>query len=160
MIEGFFFEETTLFTRTSLISIGILILLSEFFPRQEADWGGAIVLGGIGLSFWLVYLLHREHWWAIIPGGVLFTLAGVTIADAYISNSEGIFFLGLGLTFCLVGLLSTPHGRMKWAYIPGGILLVMGILMTPFFQEYALYFLGGGLILAGGYILLRNLRAS
>lgn len=144
---------------TSLIAIGILILLTELLPQQELDWAGMIVLGGIGLSFWLVYLLHREQWWAIIPGGVLLTLAVVSVTDQYLEESAGVFFLGLGLTFVLVALLPTPQGQMKWAYIPAIILVVMGVLLTPLFQQYALYVVGAGLILAGIYILLRNLRA-
>ena len=35
----------------------------------------------------------------------------------------------MGVTFLLVGLLPTPQGKMTWAFIPGGILLVFGLLM-------------------------------
>ena len=40
-------------------------------------------------------------------------------------ETGGIFFLGLGLTFLLVAVLTS----MQWAYIPGVILLLMGAVL-------------------------------
>jgi purine-cytosine permease-like protein len=42
-----------------------------------------------------------------------------------IPQTGGIFFLGLGLTFLLLAVLAS----LQWAYIPGVILLVMGVLL-------------------------------
>lgn len=138
-----------------LAGIGVLILLPDALDRI----GGAIFLGAIGLSFWAVYLTGRGRWWAIIPGGVLFTLAIVSALPENLFGGEGsggVFFLGLALTFLLVALLA----NMRWAYWPAGILGIFGLFL--FFQSQVSvlsYLAAGALILAGGYIVLRSLRA-
>ena len=115
----------------ALLSIGTLIIVSSLpVTRRLADVvGGSIVLGGIGLSFWIIYFLRRsERWWAIIPGGVLLTLA-VVAALSEVSGLEtgGVFFLGLAGTFSLVALLTRGQAESAaWAWIPAGILGFMG----------------------------------
>jgi len=109
----------------ALAGIGFSLLLS-FLP---GDWGGFFFLGCLGASFFVVYLTSpRGHWWGLIPGGVLVTLAVISL----LSNNQfgaqeqgGIFFLGVGLTFLFVAVLAS----MQWAYIPGVILLLMGVAL-------------------------------
>jgi hypothetical protein len=141
----------------ALLGLGALILLDELFPRVGEALGGAIFLGGIGLAFWVLYFIKREHWWAVIPGGVLFTLALIAGLSAVFEGAElgGLFFLGLGLTFALLYFVPTPLGRMKWALIPAAVLVVMGVLITAA-ATGSLAFLGGAiLILVGLYFLFR-----
>lgn len=139
-----------------LAGIGVLILL----PDSLEDLGGAVFLGAIGLSFWLVYLSGRERWWAIIPGGVLVTLATVTLTDTLFRGGDaggGIFFLGLALTFLLVALLA----GMRWAYWPAGVLGVLGAFL--FFQSQVFllsYIAAAALIVVGAFIILRSLRSQ
>jgi hypothetical protein len=118
---------------------------------DRIGWGGLAFLGGIGLGFWAVYLSDRRRWWAIIPGGVLLTL-GVTsvMGDAYgVVNSGGVFFVGLGLTFVLVALLA----KMKWAFIPAAVLLLLGFFLgTPFVG--AMQYIWIGVLLVAGVILV------
>ncbi|MCL5996036.1 MAG: hypothetical protein M1546_08265 [Chloroflexi bacterium] len=115
----------------TLLGIGMTIALSIAFPEQVGAWIGAGFLGMIGLAFWIVYLTNREFWWAIIPGGVLVTLAMVAGIAPFWGGFEtgGLFFLGMGLTFALVGVVPTPQGRMTWAFIPASILTLMGLLV-------------------------------
>lgn len=141
-----------------VFSLGVLILLDTVMPG--IPWIGAIFLGGIGLSFGLIYLINRENWWAVIPGGVLLTLAIVAGVDPYVHGDlpGGIFMLGLGLTFALVGFLPTPQGHMKWAFIPAAVLLIIGIfLMTPLMPLFKFVW-PVALIVLGGYFIIRNLR--
>jgi hypothetical protein len=145
----------------ALLGLAALIALDQFLPRIGDILGGTIFLGGIGLAFWVIYFLHREHWWAIIPGGVMFTLALVTVASYVLGGdwAGGVFFLGLGATFGLLYFVPTPHGRMKWALIPAAVLLVMGVLITAV-ATGGLAFLGGAvLILVGLYFLFRMFRS-
>jgi hypothetical protein len=142
-----------------LLSLAVLMLVEEALPGS--DWAGAIFLGGIGISFWLVYALNRENWWAVIPGGVLVTLAFVAGFDSFMVDDVGggIFMLGLGLTFGLVGLLPTPQGRMNWAFIPAAVLLIIGLfLITPWMPLFS-YIWPVALILLGAYFILRNMRS-
>jgi hypothetical protein len=144
-----------------LLGLGVLIAVSEFYPHFANQFGGSLFLGFIGLAFLVVLLLRHEAWWAVIPAGVLFTLALVAGVTQFLENglaSGAIFFLGIGLTFAVVGLM--PVGRKeKWPWIPSGICLVMGTLLM----------IGSGalvnsvfgliwpaiLVLGGGYLIVR-----
>ncbi|MFQ5812924.1 MAG: hypothetical protein ACE5I2_07030 [Anaerolineae bacterium] len=118
-------------------------------------------MGGIGLAFWVIYFQKREYWWAVIPGGVMFTVALIAGLDAVFEGAEtgGVLFLGLGLTFGLLSLLPTPQGQMRWALIPAAILLVMGLLVTAATTGILQYLWPTALILVGLYLLFRMFRS-
>ena len=114
---------------------------------DRIGWGGLALLGGIGLGFWAVYFTGRERWWAILPGGILLTL-GITsvMTEAYgIVDSGGVFFVGLGITFVLVALLA----KMKWAFIPAAVLLLLGFFLGTPFVGVMQYIWIGVLLVAG-----------
>jgi hypothetical protein len=140
-----------------LLSLAGVVILGYLFPNLEARFGGSLFLAGIGLAFWLIYLTNRRHWWAIIPGGVLFTLAVVSGLDTVMADTGGLFFLGLGLTFALVAILPTPEGRMRWAFIPAGILSLMGVLLVAAAGEMINIVLPAFLILLGIFLVFRTL---
>ena len=145
----------------ALLGLAALITLDQFLPRVGDALGGTIFLGGIGLAFWVIYFLNREHWWAVIPGGVMFTVALVAGLDAVFEGAEtgGVLFLGLGLTFGLLSLLPTPQGRMRWAIIPAAVLLVMGLLITAATTGILEYLWPAALIVVGLYLLFRMFRS-
>jgi hypothetical protein len=137
----------------------LLGMAASSFFLDRIGLGGLAFLGGLGLGFWGVYFARHEHWWAIIPGGVLLTLgASSAMTEFYrFEDSGGVFFVGLGLTFLLVGVLA----RMRWAYIPAAILLVLGIVLgTPFVGIFEYVWIGalvlGGLVLIGTAILKKE----
>jgi hypothetical protein len=146
----------------ALLGLTIVLLLSVVAPSLE-DLGGALFLGLIGLGFWIVYLTNRQFWWAVIPGGVLVTLAIVAGMDSLLKEapdalSGGVFFAGLGLTFVLLGFLPTPQGQLRWALIPGGILLVMGLLVALAAASLINYVWPIALIVAGLVLVWRTVR--
>ncbi len=145
-----------------LLSLGILIGLDELTPRISSLWGGALVLGAIGLSFWVIYFTKREYWWAIIPGGVMLTMAVITIVDSVAQDLEvgGILFLGLGITFGVLSLLPHPQGRMKWPLIPAAVLLIVGVLLTAASASVLNYIWPTALVLAGLYLVHRSLASK
>lgn len=134
-------------------------ILSEALLPGAAGWlSGMVFLGAIGLAFFLVYLVDRNQWWAIIPGGVLGTLAVVQVfeeASLRRIDAGSIFFIGLGVTFLLVGLLPTPQGKMSWAFIPGGILLVLGLLLLASRADLMVIVGPAALILVGLALVVR-----
>lgn len=101
-----------------LIALGTLIIL----PDSLEDFGGAIFLGGIALSFWYVYFTSRnDRWWALIPAGVFTALALVVIASERFEEYSGAVFLGgIGLAFFMVYF--TNMAERWWALIPAGVL--------------------------------------
>jgi hypothetical protein len=143
------------------IAIAATIGLNAFLPGfNEYGFQGTLILGGIGLSFFLVYLADRSNWWAIIPGGVMVTIAFVatpTVSGAALTGG-GIFFLGLGITFALVALLPNPVNPMKWAWIPAGILGIFGILLLISAENLINYVWPSLLIIGGLELLVRAIR--
>ena len=144
-----------------LLSLGALIGLQELAPAVGSSLGGALFLGAISLSFWLVYFTRREYWWAVIPAGVLLTLALITVIDSAPGalDAGGVLFLGLGLTFGLVSFLPHPEGRMRWALIPAAVLLIMGVLVSAASASLLNYIWPAALVLAGLYLVFRSLMS-
>ena len=105
----------------TLVALGTLILL----PKSLEEFGGALFLGGIGLSFWYVYFTNRTgRWWAMIPAGVLTALAVMIIVAARFEDFGGAIFLGgIGLSFFAVYF--TDRAERWWALIPAGVLVTL-----------------------------------
>jgi hypothetical protein len=143
------------------LAIAAMVGLNSFVPGfSETNYSGTIILGGIALSFLLVYIARRSNWWAIIPAGVMATIAIVAILDSNTSNiaSGGMFFLGLGITFALVAILPGTEGQMRWAWIPAAILGLMGLLILIAAEELINYIWPSALIFAGLLLIGRSLR--
>jgi hypothetical protein len=146
----------------TLLSICAASLLDVFVPELGQIVSGLIILGGIGLSFFLIYLIDRENWWAIIPAGVLVTLGVISVIDAadFHVDTGGYFFIGIGLTFFLVAVLPNPQGQMKWAFIPALALIGIGVFILSAVNEIW-YVLWPLLIIAGGgYLVYKTITSS
>ena len=122
---------------------------------------GSLFLAALSVAFWLVYLRDRQHWWAMIPGGVLATLAIVSAMGDIVPwiETEGLFFLGLALTFGLVYLLPGLGSRQSWALIPAGILFVIGAIVTLATSSLLSFVWPVVLIAIGLVLVYRALRA-
>ena len=147
----------------TLLGLAATIFYDRFAPPFFSDIGGAVFLASIGASFIAIFFTNREKWWAIIPGGALLSVASmVLVSQAGIGflNPVSVLFIGLGLTFGLLGLMSTYlNTNLRWAYIPSAILLVMGIVIfTPFIGSLG-WILPLALIAGGAYLVLRRPQA-
>jgi hypothetical protein len=142
-----------------LTSIGVIVAYETFLPNAPDTFAGSIFLGGISLAFWLVYLLDRRQWWAVIPGGVLLTLAFIAgTANTAFADNGAAFFFGLGLTFVVVALLPNMGRNLRWAWIPAAVMLVMGAFLSLSATNLINYVWPVALILAGGYLVFRAYR--
>jgi hypothetical protein len=114
----------------TLLGLASLIASGSIFPTFAQHFGGALFLGSIALSFILILVFKPENWWAVIPAGVLSTIALMTvIPEGNGLFTGGLFFLGVGATFAILGLL--PVGKKeKWPWIPAAICLVLGTLIV------------------------------
>lgn len=143
----------------TLVDLGGLTVLNVLFPTLGDRFGGIFFMAGLSLAFWAVYLVTPQNWWAIIPGGVLLTLAAViAVEEITFLEGGGIFFIGLALTFGLLGILPVEGRRMNWPWIPAGILLLFGIMVSLSVAKLANYAWAAGLILAGLFFLVRAFR--
>ena len=144
----------------TLLALAVLIGLDYFAPTLSERVGGPLFLGGVGLSFLVIYALDRKLWWAIIPAGALLTLAAVAGLDNVEAfNGGGVLFLGLGLTFGLLALAPVDNGKaLRWAFIPAGILLLMGGMLLVGFERAIGYLWPVALIVGGGLLLFRAWR--
>lgn len=132
------------------------LAISSLLPDSLEAFDGLVFFAGISLGFWWVYFTGTDRWWAIIPAGVLLTLGVVSSLDN-VSGIEtgGLFFLGLGLTFIFVAILPGEKSGRSWAWIPGVILLLFGVLLGTPYQGITDYLWPAVLIILGGYFVLR-----
>ena len=116
----------------TLVGVSITLFLEFFWPEAGSVTSGLIILGSIALAFLIIYLLNWENWWALIPAGVLFTLAVVAVLDEVYPQMDtgSVFFVGLGMTFAALAILPNPIGQMRWAFIPAVVLIVIGIVLA------------------------------
>jgi hypothetical protein len=140
-----------------LVILGIAVAV--FLAEQDlvADYVVAtIILAGVGVPFFLIYLSDRQHWWALIPA---FTMTGVATGVLLegvgaISGTAvaGFVFAGISGGFGAIYLIDR---HQWWALIPGGI---MGVMAFGFLLAAATeYVLPIALILLGLFLLRSNL---
>jgi hypothetical protein len=144
----------------TLLGLAATIFYDRFAPPFFSNIGGAVFLASIGAGFVTIFFTNREQWWAIIPGGALLSVAGVVLvsqAGIGFLNPASVLFIGLGITFGLLGMMSTYlNTNLRWAYIPAAIMLVMGIVIfTPFVGALG-WIWPLALIAVGAYLILRR----
>lgn len=144
----------------ALLGIAGLIGANEFLPGGSGTWGGALFLGALSLSFWVVYLTDYARWWAVIPAGVLLTLAAVAGLTDNIAGVElgWVFFLGLALTFGLLAVIPAPGAHLRWALVPAGAMLAIAVIVLSTSAPMLNLLWPIALILAGLFMALRGLR--
>jgi hypothetical protein len=126
-------------------------LLGLGFAAISGAWAGFYFLGLIGGGFITTYLVQRKHWWAVIPAGVLWTLAIMVAADNLFPrwDAGSLLFAGFAATFGY--LFAYEHKR--WAIFPAVALLVVGVLNLSFTGGWVFPAL---LIAAGVYAISRQ----
>lgn len=140
----------------TLLGLSAVVTLTSLNWLQGAALG-TLFLGSIGLGFWVVYARRRDYWWAIIPGGALFSVAAVAlVAESFPLQAGSILFFGLAITFGLLMVLPIPEGPQRWALIPAGVLAAVGVLILLNQPGAANIFWALALIGAGLYLVYRQ----
>lgn len=168
------------------LGLAAVILITQLWPGPAALWAGAFLFLFMGAGFGAVYVRERSNWWALIPCGVMLTLAlVVALPPAWEGMAvAAVLFLGLAATFAALSLVPVrpehlpehrpgqPAGgpaqrgaaepaRMKWPLIPAAVLAVMGLIFA--LQATALliaseFFVPVLLVLAGVALLVYAYR--
>jgi hypothetical protein len=143
----------------TLLGLALLVALGSVNSDFAEALGGAFFMAGISAAFWVIYVRNRDYWWAIIPGGVLLTLAAIILFSEILPEGivGGLFFWGLAGTFLLVRLLPNPEGAMDWALIPAGVLGVLGLVVIVASSAVMRWAWPLLLILGGAYLIVRTL---
>lgn len=136
-------------------------LLNLFLPNVGRAIGGALFFIFLGTGFLLAFLRNNMHWWAVIPAGVMYSLAAVTVVDDVLRNSPidsgGVLFLGMGLTFLALSFLSVNGERMSWGIFPAIFLIGFGLFISVGDLANWEVVWPSLLILIGGYFLVQAL---
>lgn len=136
------------------ILLVIAILIVGTATQISEDYWGAFMLAGLGLVFLVVYLTHREHWWALIPGGTLLMIA-MLVAGSATAIAEGywvaLMLAGMSIVFAIVYLARRNNW---WAIIPAGALagiaLIMLLVAMQLPAALSVRLLGGSFLLVLG----------
>lgn len=108
--------------------------IEVFFPAIPGYFASISILLFMGLGFFAIYFANKEMWWALIPGGVMLSLAAVTSVEEIFPqlpfDAAGLLFIGLGLTFLTLYFLRVPGTRLFWAIYPAVSLLVFGLFVA------------------------------
>ncbi len=138
----------------TLVGLGALMGLA-LIPGFPGLILPVIFMGCIAASFWIVYLLNRQFWWAIIPAG---TLTSVAVLIAFSENGEfgaSLLFLGMAVTFGLLGVINVNGQRMSWPWIPAISLAILGAIVAVGGGGVPAIFWAILLILAGAFLVFR-----
>jgi hypothetical protein len=111
----------------ALVGLGALIAFVEGTSGVD-EWGAAMLLAATGIGFLTVYLRDHDHWWALIPGGLLVAVAIIVGSIPLVSGGQGIAVVVLGLMAAfLVALALVPvrGRRMVWPLVPAGVLAIV-----------------------------------
>jgi hypothetical protein len=125
----------------SLVGVSATILVKTFTTSFGDVWGGAILLGSIGLGFLSILLVERDTWWAMVPAGVMISIGLVSGLEQLYGSQYGVglFLLGMAITFALLPLLPASPGLGAFSLITSGqeyfymgpvVLILIGILLV------------------------------
>jgi hypothetical protein len=109
--------------------VGVVILY-VLAMSTSGNLAGVTALGFPALAFGVVYLLRpKRGWWAIIPGGILASIALLVLFEEIFPGWDGaaVMFLGFAATFTFLYLLPAQRGGQRWALYPaiGSIVLTV-----------------------------------
>jgi hypothetical protein len=118
----------------------------------------------IGCSFLTVFLRNTDHWWAIIPAGVMLTNGVAALADYYhwmhYGDDQGVvFLLGFSITFGVLYLLKNENRKLGWAIYPAIVFLVLSAIVGLANSYYLVdeFFLPAILIFFGSLLIYKSL---
>jgi len=154
-------------TRTWALLVAYIMGVLSLAPAMASGGGdtaayfGSVFLFAVALPFFILYFRSEKNWWAIIPAGVMTTLAviaGAAIAGWIQDGNDGGFanaFLmgGLAATFAVVWL---RHAK-DWAKVVTFVLAALAVA-SVFFASFTDIFWPVALILGGAYLLYNAMR--
>ena len=89
----------------TFIPAGVFLGLSILLLLASMEYDGIALAGGfllvIGLGFVSIYVFHRDHWWALIPGGII---GGVGVIMLLVSDEDIGVYIGSAVLI-IIGII-------------------------------------------------------
>ena len=118
---------------------GLAAALDILIPHSKVT--GPVFLFLLAATFIIVVILSKKNWWAMIPGGLFFSIGLVVVLENFIPHEEypslpntptmGVYIwvliLGLAATFGALWLLRKTQST-NWAKYPAAGLLAIAVL--------------------------------
>lgn len=128
---------------------------------RNGDYFGPVLFLAIALPFYVLYFRSAARWWAIIPAGVLTTIAvvaalaisGVIHSQTQDGYGTALMMVGLAATFAIVGW----RNAKRWAKTVTVVLLAIAVAAVVLVNQSQM--IGAlAIIVLGGYLLVTALR--
>jgi hypothetical protein len=142
----------------SFTFFGLAVVVGDFFPPPYEELSPGIFMGMIALSFWVIFIMMRDQWWAIIPAGVLTSVAAIIVVSGFNEESDlvpVVLFAGIALTFLGVYLRPVEGQRQTWALFPAGIMGALALLILVGMSDLTQLIVPAALIVVGLVIIFR-----
>jgi len=143
-----------------LFLIGLVLLLFNFGvfdpykPLVQYILAGLLALSAVG--FFVAYFSARRDWAQLIPAWTLLALAAMALLSANPALDQrlnaAVLFIGLALAFAHIYLLDRTE--RWWAIIPGGFMLVLGVVIGLSSVIASVEALGAALFIGMGTVFL------
>jgi hypothetical protein len=106
--------------------LAAIIFLGE--SGFDGEWIGALFMASIAAPFWLIFLIDRGNWWALIPGWVLAVLTAVILLSKSAAGEilGTLVMFGIALPFLIVYI---RNPKQWWAVIPAGVMTTIGLIV-------------------------------
>ncbi|MGL4608065.1 MAG: hypothetical protein ACRCYY_00040 [Trueperaceae bacterium] len=108
-----------------------VVAVYVFALATTGNLAGVTALAFPAMGFGFVYLLRpKRNWWAIMPGGILASIALLVLCEKVFPNwgGEVVMFLGFAATFTVLYLLPKSRGGQRWALYPAIAWIVITVL--------------------------------
>jgi hypothetical protein len=149
----------------TLLTVGLLMVVGTII---HSELMGLLVLSALGLLFLFWGILARQVG-PLIPAGILTGLGGGALMAQLMTGEmpgaacDGLIVLGLALGFLAIVPLTKwlASCAQYWPFIPGGILLAIGICLVIVAEAlrpldvFGTYLWPVALIAGGSYLLCR-----
>ena len=150
---------------------GLAAALDILIPHSKVT--GPVFLFLLAATFIIVVILSKKNWWAMIPGGIFFSIGLVVVLDTLIPHEEyprihgmliwgfytWVLFLGLATTFGILWLLR-KNLPTSWAIYPAVGFLAMAVLFIVEGARFSEYWLETMLLVFGLTLLLAVLTGK
>lgn len=123
-----------------------------FAIATSENFTGVASLGFPALALALVYLSDVKRWWAVIPAGILASIALLLAFNELFSwDATPVLFLGFAATFTCLYLLSPERGGQRWALYPAVVFIALTVLVNDpgsgLSGALPLLFIGAGVLM-------------